>query len=215
MLGPVLYVSSIQYFLAQILVAAQWSPPYSLSRNTISDLGNTACGAYGGRLVCSPLHGVMNASFIVLGLTMMAGSAFFLRQFGRSRGAAAGLAAMTVSGLGVIIVGAFPENSVPAWHGTGAGVTFVVGNAGIIILGRYLGLPAPLRLYSYLSGSLALVALGCFVSAQYLGLAEGGMERVAAYPQTAWLIVTGLYWLAARGAGPLPVSSWPGRGPRW
>jgi hypothetical membrane protein len=186
-----------------------------VSRNTISDLGNTACGAYGGRLVCSPLHGVMNASFITLGVTMMAGSALILRQFGSNRGAAAGLAAMTISGLGVIMVGAFPENSVPAWHGTGAGVTFVVGNAGIIILGRYLGLPAPLRLYSYLSGSLALVALGCFVSAQYLGLGEGGMERVAAYPQTAWLIVIGLYWLAARGAGPRPVSSWPGRGPRW
>jgi hypothetical membrane protein len=193
----VLYVASIQYFLAQILVADQWSPPYSVSRNTISDLGNTACGAYGGRLVCSPQHGVMNASFITLGVTMMVGSVLILRQFGRNRGAAAGLAAMTISGLGVIMVGAFPENSVPAWHGIGAGVTFVVGNAGIIILGRSLGLPAPLRLYSYLSGSLALIALGCFVSAHYLGLGEGGLERVVAYPQTAWLIVIGLYQLTA------------------
>lgn len=199
-----LYVASIQYFLAQILVADQWSPPYSVSRNTISDLGNTACGAYGGRLVCSPQHGVMNASFITLGVTMMVGSVLILRQFGRNRGAAAGLAAMTISGLGVIMVGAFPENSVPAWHGIGAGVTFVVGNAGIIILGRSLGLPAPLRLYSYLSGSLALIALGCFVSAHYLGLGEGGLERVVAYPQTAWLIVIGLYQLTAgRAAGQL------------
>jgi hypothetical membrane protein len=181
-----------------------------VSRNTISDLGNTACAAYGGRLVCSPLHGVMNASFITLGVTMVAGSVLVLRQLGRSRGAAAGLAAMTISGLGVIMVGAFPENSVPAWHGTGAGVTFVVGNVGIIILGRSLNLPAPLRLYSYLSGALALIALGCFVSNRYLGLGEGGMERVVAYPQTAWLIVVGLYLLAAgpaarslsRAAGP-------------
>lgn len=178
-------------------MAAQWSRPYSISRNTISDLGNTACGAYGGRLVCSPLHGVMNASFITLGITMMAGSVLILREFGQRRGAAAGLAAMVISGLGVIMVGAFPENSVPALHGIGAAVTFVLGNIGIIIAGRSLSLPAPLRLYSYLSGSLALIALGCFVSGHYLGLGEGGMERVVAYPQTAWLIVIGLYLLAA------------------
>lgn len=200
-----LYIASIQYFLAQLLVAVRWSRPYSISRNTISDLGNTACGAYGGRLVCSPLHGVMNASFITLGITMMAGSVLILRAFGQRRGAAAGLAAMTLSGLGVIMVGAFPENSVPAWHGAGAGVTFVLGNVGIIIAGRSLSLPAPLRLYSYLSGSLALIALGCFVSGQYLGLGEGGMERVVAYPQTAWLIVIGLYLLAAgRAARSIP-----------
>jgi hypothetical membrane protein len=197
MAGPVLYVASIQYFLAQVLVAAQWSRPYSISRNTISDLGNTACGPYGSRLVCSPLHGVMNASFITLGATMAVGSILILRELHRGRGAAAGLAAMTISGLGVIMVGAFPENSVPAWHGTGAGVTFVLGNIGIIVAGRTLGLPGPLRIYSYLSGIIALTALGCFVSGQYLGLGEGGLERVVAYPQTAWLIVTGLYLLAA------------------
>jgi hypothetical membrane protein len=211
-------------------VAAHWPRPYSISRNTISDLGNTACGAYGGRLVCSPLHGVMNASFITLGITMSVGSVLILREFGRSRGAAAGLAAMAISGLGVMMIGAFPENSVPAAHGTGAGVTFVVGNAGIIIAGRFLIRPAPLRLYSYLSGFIALIALGCFVSGQYLGLGEGGMERVVAYPQTAWLIVIGLYLLAAgrdparrvpaarRAAGPRGrpgVSSRPGRGSRW
>jgi hypothetical membrane protein len=129
-------------------VAARWAPPYSVSRNTISDLGNTACRAYGGRLVCSPLHGVMNASFITLGVTMMVGSVLILRQLGRSRGAAVGLAAMTISGLGVIMVGAFPENSVPAWHGIGAGVTFVVGPLGILLLGRSLSLRAPMGLSS-------------------------------------------------------------------
>ncbi len=156
--------------------------------------------------MCSPLHGVMNASFLTLGVTMMVGSVFILRQFGQSRGSATGLTAMTISGLGVIMVGAFPENSVPALHGIGAGVTFVVGNAGMIILGRSLNLPAPLRLYSYLSGALALIALGCFVRGQYLRLGEGGMERVVAYPQTAWLIVIGLYLLTA-GRAARSVSS--------
>jgi hypothetical membrane protein len=197
--GPVLYVTSIQYFLAQLIVARRWSPPYRLSRNTISDLGNTACGNYGGRLVCSPLHGLMNASFAVLGVTMAAGSVLIWRGHGRGggRGAAAGLGLMGASGAGVVLVGLFPENSVPALHGTGAGLSFVLGNVGIIVLGWALRLPPGLRVYSLLSGAGALAALGCFVSGRYLGLGEGGMERVVAYPQTAWLIVIGLYLLFA------------------
>jgi hypothetical membrane protein len=203
-LGPVLYVTSIQYFLAQLIVARRWSPPYSLSRNTISDLGNTACGNYGGRLVCSPLHGLMNASFVVLGVTMMAGSALIWRGRGTGRAAAAGLGLMGVSGAGVVLVGLFPENSVGALHGTGAGLSFVLGNVGIIVLGGAFRLPLGLRLYSYLSGAGALAALGCFVSGRYLGLGEGGMERVVAYPQTAWLIVIGLYLLCASRAPQVP-----------
>jgi hypothetical membrane protein len=200
-LGAALYVASIQYFLAQLLVARRWSPPYSLARNTISDLGNTACGRYGGRLVCSPLHGVMNASFVVLGAAMVAGSALIWRGHGRGGGAgratAGGLGLMGASGAGVVLVGLFPENSVPALHGTGAGLSFVLGNAGIIVLGWALRLPPGLRVYSLLSGAGALAALGCFVSGQYLGLGEGGLERVVAYPQTIWLIVIGLYLLRA------------------
>jgi hypothetical membrane protein len=205
-LGAVLYVTSIQYFLAQLLVARRWSPPYSLARNTISDLGNTACGRYGGRLVCSPLHGVMNASFVVLGAAMVAGSALIWRGRGRVAGwgAAAGLGLMGVSGAGVVLVGLFPENSVPALHGTGAGLSFVLGNVGIIVLGVAMRLPLGLRVYSFLSGAGALVALGCFASGRYLGLGEGGMERVVAYPQTAWLIVIGLYLLFAAQAPRAP-----------
>jgi hypothetical membrane protein len=198
-LGAALYVASIQYFLAQLLVARRWSPPYSLARNTISDLGNTACGRYGGRLVCSPLHGVMNASFVVLGAAMVAGSALIWSGHGRGggagRAAAAGLGLMGASGAGVVLVGLFPENSVPALHGTGAGLSFVLGNLGVIVVGW--AFPRPLRIYSAASGVVALAALGCFVGGRYLGLGEGGLERVVAYPQTAWLIVIGLYLLRA------------------
>ena len=92
-LGPVLYVSSIQFFAAQIFVALHWNPPYSLTRDTISDLGNTACGSFNSRPVCSPLHGLMNASFIVLGVAMTAGSILISRQFAKSRAATVGFAA--------------------------------------------------------------------------------------------------------------------------
>ena len=194
-LGPVLYVSSIQFFVVQIFVAMRWNPPYSLTRDTISDLGNTACGTFNARFVCSPLHGLMNVSFIVLGVTMTAGSILISHQFARSRAATTGLAAMAISGIGVIIVGIFPENSIPAFHGLGAAIPFTVGNAALIIIATSPRMPVVLRLYSFLSGAVAILALVCYSSRHYLGLGEGGIERVVAYPQTVWLIVIGLFLL--------------------
>ena len=204
-LGPILYVSSIQFFAVQIFVAMQWNPPYSLARDTISDLGNTACGTFNSRPVCSPLHGLMNASFIVLGIAMTAGSILISRKFAKSRAATVGFAAMAASGIGVIIVGIFPENSIPAFHGLGTAIPFTLGNAALIIIAAAPVLPAALRLYSFLSGTLAVLALVSYSSSHYLGLGEGGIERVVAYPQVVWLIVIGIFLLIRTRRARRPV----------
>jgi hypothetical membrane protein len=201
-LGPILYLVSIQYFAAQLIAGLFWRMPYSVSRDTISDLGNTACGTWNGRYVCSPLHGLMNASFIVLGSTMVLGSALTFRYFARGRAAAAGFAAIAVSGLGVVMVGLFPENSVPVLHGLGAAIPFVVGNVALVVLGLSLEMPAILRAYSFLSGIVALLSLAAYASRHYLGLGEGGIERVVAYPQTIFLVVIGCYLIAKNPARP-------------
>ncbi len=198
-LGPILYVTSIQYFAAQLFVALQWTPPYNLSRDTISDLGNTACGTWNARYVCSPFHNLMNASFVALGITMVLGSVLVSRHFVNGRASKAGFAAMAIAGLGVIMVGFFPENSVSALHGLGAAIPFVLGNASLIILALSLKMPAPLRLYFFLSGVAALLGLLAYASSHDLGLGEGGIERVVAYPQTVCLIVIGFY-LAVRSS---------------
>jgi len=205
-LGPVFYIASVQYFLVQFLVAQRWSPSYSISRDTISDLGNTNCATFDARFVCSPLHNVMNASFIILGIGMILGSALIVYEFAKSRGTALGLASMALSGVGVIMVGVFPENTVSVLHVIGAAIPFVIGNVAIIMLGFSMKLSAPFRLYSFLSGVIAIFALGCYTSSHYLGLGEGGIERVVAYPQTVWLIATGLYILRAKSLRPAPGS---------
>jgi hypothetical membrane protein len=196
----VLYVISIQYFVIQLIVALRWNPPYSLSRDTISDLGNTACGTWNGRYVCSPLHSLMDASFVVLGITMMLGSVLIARSFAPGRVGEAGFAAMAASGVGVVMVGLFPENTAPTLHEIGAAIPFVLGNVSLIILALSLKLPAVLRACCFLSGVLALLGLAAFTSSHDLGLGAGGMERVVAYPQTIFLVVIGCYILT-RGAG--------------
>lgn len=191
--GPIVWISSVQYFVVQLVVAMAWTLPYSLTRNVISDLGNTACGTFAGRMVCSPLQSLMNASFIMLGITMMVGSILIYQEFTRSKGSLVGFSFMALAGLGTVVVGLFPENTVSALHVLGASLPFLVGNVGLVVLGLTLDIPRLLKIYTSASGIITLSALMLFVLHVYLGLGEGGMERLVAYPQTIWFIVFGVY----------------------
>jgi hypothetical membrane protein len=193
LVGPAFWILSIQYFITQWVVAHRWATPFSLSHNTISDLGNTACGPYGGRFVCSPLHDWMNASFIIFGLTMVIGAALIYHEFKRSRATRIGFSFMAAAGVGTLLVGLFPENTVSGLHILGAALPFFIGNVGMVILGRSLELPKAFKIYTIFSGLFALIALAFLLTGHYLGLDIGGMERLTAYPQTIWLIVFGIY----------------------
>jgi hypothetical membrane protein len=204
--GPAVFVSSVVYFAAQLVVALAWHPAYSVVNNTISDLGNTACGDYHGAYVCSPRHAVMNAAFVFLGVVMALGSMLLGAEFAERtatarRSSGVGFTLVAVGGLGAVLVGAFPENTVGALHLTGAGLAIGSGNLGILVLGVSLPLPAWLGRPMVAVASLSIVALVLFASGEYLGTGPGAMERIAAYPETVWMIVFGSYTSRSRGAG--------------
>jgi hypothetical membrane protein len=184
------WLLSVQYFLVQAVAAAAWKPPYSWRLDAISDLGATGCGQFDGRFVCSPLHGLMNVSLILLGLGMAVGSALIYQESRRSR---VGFWLMAVAGSGAILVGLFPEDTIFWVHIAGADLAFLIGNVALIVFGVTLGLPRWFRWYSVASGAVALVALYLFLTHNRPVLELGGMERVVAYPQTIWLIACGLY----------------------
>jgi hypothetical membrane protein len=198
--GPVLWLTSAQYFAVQVAVAADWSGRYSWSANTISDLGNTRCATYSGRPVCSPLHLLMNASFVVLGLTMLAGALLLARELAGGRASAVGFGLLGLAGAGTVVVGLFPENTVAGLHAAGAALPFVLGNLGVVVLGISLRLlPDAVRGLTLLAGAVGLLGLVMFLGHAYLGLGIGGMERVTAYPQDVWMIVLGGYLLVRAG----------------
>lgn len=197
--GAIAWIVAVQFFVTQVVVASAWSRPFSLRLDYISDLGNTACGPYPAgstNLVCSPWHAAMNLSFIVLGITMIVGARLTRSVFpaGWVRSVAASLFAM--AGVGVILVGIYPENTDNARHVVGAGVNFVAGNIAMIIYGLALAQQPErhraLMQFSLVTGTLGLLATLLFVTGQFLGLGLGGMERVAAYPMTVWQIVAGI-----------------------
>ncbi len=197
-IGAILWVLSVQYYITQFLVAVFFSKygPYSWRHNTISDLGNTYCGSYGHRLVCSPLYAVMDVSFVVLGITIIGGAALLQKQVMGNLIVKLGFACVALAGVGSILIGLFPENTVAVPHIAGATLAFLVGNSGMILLGLGLRrLPAILRAYTMLSGVVGLTALILFMTQNYESLGIGGMERIVSYPLTVWMIVFGAYLL--------------------
>jgi hypothetical membrane protein len=200
--GAVAWIAAGQFFVAQVVVASAWSRPFSLRSDYISDLGNTVCGPYPAGSthdVCSPWHLAMNTSFVVLGITMILGAVLTRRAFPIGWVRALAGALFIAAGVGVIVVGVYPENTDNARHVLGAGLNFVAGNIAMIVYGLALaqrpGERRGVRSLSLFAGALGLLGTLLFVSGNYLGIGLGGMERVAAYPMTVWQMVAGMSML--------------------
>lgn len=191
-LPALIWILNVQYFIVQFLVATGWHNHFSLASNTISDLGNTVCGQYSGRFVCSPGHSWMNLSFILVGATQALGASLLYKKYATNLCAKAGFIFMVLAGAGTIIVGLFPENTVSIMHVIGAGLPFFLGNIAVLLLAKVLVDKRSIYIYSLISGVSGIVALGLFLTGTYIGLGPGGMERFVAYPQTIWMIVVGL-----------------------
>lgn len=201
-------LATVEYAVAQLVVASAWNPPYSWSNNYISDLGNTACAVFAvphgaPAYVCSPLHPVMNASFMVAGILTIAGAVLLNRLWPLRRLSSAALVLWILAGLGKIVVGAVPENTNSGLHLLGA-LNLPISSVAILLLSLTIR-----RTQASLSATgvvLAVVGLVGSVlssagqyagSSLYLGLGVGGMERIAGYPSNLWLLLLGVIAILA------------------
>lgn len=197
-IGPLLWISSFQYYVAQVLVASYWPSGHSYNwlHNTISALGNTACGQRGSDYICSPAHPIMNLSFFILGVTTIFGALIFNKMFAENIVQKIGFYMMALAGTGTLLVALFPENSVSSFHILGAGLAFIFGNLCLLVFGASLNeLSKRMRYLSFGLGIVGLAAMGLFMAGIFGGLGIGGMERVVAYPQSIWMIAFGFYIL--------------------
>ena len=205
-LGAWAWVSAIQFYIAQVVVASAWATPFSLKERFISDLGNTVCGPYpisSEVIICSPWHAGMNASFIAVGITMAVGAVLTRAAFvaGWRRAVAVGL--FVAAGIGVVMVGVYPENENITNHAIGAGINFIGGNTALILFG--VAVPSTLSRpwftwFSITAGIVGLVATTLFAFGHDVGLGPGGIERFAAYTTTLWQIVAGFVLFEYKGA---------------
>lgn len=203
-LGAWSALSVVQFFVAEAVVALRWGgpSPYSLSENLISDLGALHCSLHGDRTVCSPLNWLMDGSFVLQGIGMIIAAILItssvLSVAAHGTDSVSGTMAATVvrilfglAGVGLIVVGLVPEDTLAAVHLTAAGFYFGGGSLALVVLGgQWLGKTSA----GWWVLGLGLVALVTTVVAAATGLhlpAPGLLERAMAYSITLGIVIMG------------------------
>ncbi|MFC1232146.1 MULTISPECIES: hypothetical protein [Streptomyces] len=187
-------VGVAQFFVVHGIVESAWArPAYSWARNNISDLGNVHCGLRTwpeSRYICSPDHGLMNGSFIALGVLLVVGFVLTGGTGGTGRiggvdgfsgaggpggiggigggvpwlgGRVAALARMLLvsGGVGFVLIGLAPTDVHKGLHVVGAALIMGTGNAGLVLAGFGLADRVP-RPLRRAAGLLGVVALLAF-----------------------------------------------------
>lgn len=180
-LGAGWWALCFQFFVAEQIARLGWQGHYSMSLNWISDLGTAK----------SPLHWVMNGSFVLQGVLISVGAILMHRLFPAKWSYQVALLLFLVSGLGVLVLGLVPEDKVAEVHRLGAQAHLLAGNLAMVLMGLAMIAGAARRFrgaVTLLAGLLGLTALVLLV----LGEKDvGTFERLAAYPLTLWFTWTG------------------------
>ncbi|AEF39903.1 DUF998 domain-containing protein [Hoyosella subflava] len=173
------------YLAAEIVTAYAWKTTYSFQHRTISDLGVTDCTPE----LCSPLHPLMNATFVTLGVLTIFGAVLFSVAIphGYRRRLIVSLAVLT--GLSTAATGLVPSNYGIVPHMLAVLPGFIARHILLILVAiwmwqqhRLVAILAALCALSGLSGIILLVATPVHI---------GISERIVLYPLPVFMAFTG------------------------
>ena len=177
--GLWLFVGGLE-MLFLIHLAEFLYPGYSVSQDYISELG---VGPTGPRLA-------FTAALVLFGLMALMAS-YLLRQ--RAQKSKLWLL-LAISAIGAIGVGIFDMDNFREVHGLFALLAFLFGNLAAIY--SWKAVRPPVSYLFVLLGLIGLSALVLLIGSTYLGLGQGGMERMVLYPAMFWVLTFGVYMLA-------------------
>lgn len=194
LVGGGAWILTALYFVGQGIAQAAWRTPYSLIDNRVSDLGSTTCGmTVANTYICSPLHAVMNFTFVLTGVLTLVGLFLTWSIWPRRRLTSWGLVLLGMAGAGTILIGLSPENVNIFVHLVGA-LNIPAGNVAMILLG--LAIWRDQRGMAWFSVLAGVVGLLGMLAGPFLviltGQGGGLAERIALYPLIIWLIVFGV-----------------------
>jgi hypothetical membrane protein len=164
--GALLFVAASQFVLGLVVAEARY-PGYSISANYISDLG------------VGPSAAIFNASVFLMGLLIIIAAYFLQRGFNYK----VLTVLLVLTGIGAMGVGVFTEHYGNI-HTVVSLIAFLFG--GLSTITSYRLLKLPFSVIAWILGLMCLGALILFTGGVYLGLGEGGMERMIVYPLLVW-----------------------------
>jgi hypothetical membrane protein len=179
--GALAWLLTLQFFVVETIVQLRLDVPYSRVDDVISDLGTAGSAA--------PL--LMNGSFVVQAVLILAG-VFLLRPALGSAAGSAAVVLLEIAAAGVLLVGLFPSDGNTTLHQVGA-VLYLAGGALAVIALAYAVRPRSEAIGTTLAvlGLVGTAATVFFLTGVTGYLGEGGTERAAAYVLPVALAVAG------------------------
>jgi hypothetical membrane protein len=192
----IVWVTVLICLIAQIATQFGMRTPYNPLVQAISDLGQRTCTPQ----FCSPWFWMLDLSFVLLGLSLALGG--WLSHISAPRlwwGSWVATVALSVAGVGMAVVGFFPED-VHFWiHVSGAIAGLVGGNVGMAFAGWALfhvrghrptgGTAMVVGAVGVAASVLSIVVFGG--SLRILTGVGGGLERVGVEPLLLIMAISG------------------------
>ncbi|WP_330253437.1 DUF998 domain-containing protein [Nocardia sp. NBC_00565] len=183
-IAAIAWTLAFAYLVVEFVTAIAWKSDYSFRHDTISDLGITTCTPN----LCSPLHLLMNATFVVLGLLTIVGAIGFRDYIPHGPRQWSIVALAVIIGLSTAATGVFPSNDGIVVHGLAVMPALVSRHIVLTLLSIWLWKQR--RLAAIWSGVCASTGLTGTVLLT-IGLQVGIAERLVFYPLPTWMAITG------------------------
>lgn len=185
--GAVALLVRPAYIATEFIVAGATTGGYSFLDDSVSDLGRVGCTA----AYCSPLHPLMNASFIGFGVLLAMGGLLLWQTLGWAS------VLLVISGLSSIATGLAPIDQDAHLHTLAATPLFLAQPLALVILAaRFWGeRPGWTARALLATGVLTASAAAAFVL-RGGGSGAGAFERLALWP--VLVALAGVGWVCRR-----------------
>ena len=201
--GALLLAGPAIYLLIEFIAAAAWTdPPYSYTRNFISNLGVKGPSVLFEQYMASPLYWLMNIGFFVFGIVILAGVVLLRGLAGWRRLLVVAVAVLLA--VGGVLLSLYPGSGESQLDGTGdfhaigAFGGFLGANVLAILLGRMharIGLSRPVGIALVIVGVTGLLSTGLYLAllingGETIGII-GLIERGATHPFLVGILCAG------------------------
>ena len=187
--GIELIIGSMYYLLAEVISAAFFKASISNTYifHTISELGIPNGN--------SPLFWLMNSAFILIGLTLLLGNFYKLKDLIIKNKSIFYIFTL-ITAFGVIIVGLVHGGNplTSGYHTLGAVMAILGGNILLVLISRFMGEFGNYQKATLLLGIIGLIAFWVmFFNIQSIYMPV--FERLSVYTLIIWSFMTGIFLL--------------------